>query len=279
MASTRERNDRKPRFSGGGRPRADRAPPPPEGCGWIWGVHAAEAALANPERTIRRVLSTPERTRSAQAALRRRAAGGGPAIETIDAGALTQSLPAGAVHGGMALLAEELPDPGLEALAQPAEGVILVLDQVTDPQNVGALLRSAAAFGARGVVMQQRHSPALFGALAKAAAGAVDRVPVAHVVNIARALEALADAGWRSVGLDGGSQQDLAEATAEGGPLVLVMGSEGEGLRRLVAEHCDTLARIPMPGGLESLNVSAAGAVALYQATRDAVAHPRGERG
>jgi 23S rRNA (guanosine2251-2'-O)-methyltransferase len=145
--------------------------------------------------------------------------------------------------------------------------VLLMLDQVTDPQNVGAILRSAAAFGAAGVVLQDRHAPKLTGALAKAAAGAVDRVAVAHVVNLARALDQLTDAGWRAVGLAGEGGRPLAEAL-DGTPTVLVLGSEGEGLRRLVAEHCDELAAIPMPGGFESLNVSAAAAVALYEAAR-----------
>ena len=156
--------------------------------------------------------------------------------------------------------------------------MLLVLDQVTDPQNVGALLRSAAAFGVRGVVLQDRHSPALAGALAKAAAGAVERVPVARVVNLSRALERITGAGWRTIGLAGGERTPLAEVL-DGGPTVLVLGSEGEGLRRLVAEHCDVLAAIPMPGGFESLNVSAAGAVALYEATRPRQAPATGEHG
>ena len=140
-----------------------------------------------------------------------------------------------------------------------------MLDQVTDPQNVGAIFRSAAAFGARGVIVQDRHAPLLTGALAKAAAGAVDKIPHARETNLSRALERLEALGWRSVGLDGGAPGDLAEVL-DGAPTVLVMGSEGEGLRRLVREHCEVLARIPMPGGFESLNVAAAAAVALYEA-------------
>jgi 23S rRNA (guanosine2251-2'-O)-methyltransferase len=117
------------------------------------------------------------------------------------------------------------------------------------------------------VVLQDRHAPRLTGALAKAAAGAVEAVPAVYVVNLSRALETLEGLGWRAVGLDGAAERGLAEVL-DGGPVVLVLGSEGEGLRRLVAEHCDELAKIPMPGGFESLNVSAAAAVALYEAAR-----------
>jgi 23S rRNA (guanosine2251-2'-O)-methyltransferase len=155
----------------------------------------------------------------------------------------------------------------LETLGEPARGVILMLDQLTDPQNIGAIFRSAAAFGARGIVLQDRHAPALTGALAKAAAGAIETTPHARVVNLSRALERLAEAGWRAVGLDGDATQTLEQAL-DGRPTVLVLGSEGEGLRRLVSEHCDALARIPMPGAFESLNVSNAAAVALYEAVR-----------
>ena len=283
MASQRERNDRRgrpaPRSDSRGGPPRGRPAPAPEGAEWLWGWHAVEAAVLNPGRELRRLLTTPERARAVEAVLRRRP-GAPPAlrVEEEEPGALGRSLPPGAVHGGVALLASELEDPGLEALLAPAAGVLLVLDQVTDPQNVGALLRSAAAFGARGVVLQDRHSPALSGALAKAAAGAVERTPVARVVNLSRALERVAEAGWRTVGLAGGAGPTLAD-TLDGGPTALVLGSEGEGLRRLVAEHCDTLASITMPGGLESLNVSAAGAVALYEATRPRTALPSGEPG
>jgi 23S rRNA (guanosine2251-2'-O)-methyltransferase len=187
--------------------------------------------------------------------------------ETLEAADIAKLLPAGAAHQGVAMRPGDLESRSLDEIAEPAIGVLVMLDQVTDPQNVGAVMRSAAAFGARGVIVQDRHSPAFAGALAKAAAGTLDVTPHARVVNLARALERLEELGWRAVGLDGEAPETLAEAL-DGRPTVLVLGSEGEGLRRLVREHCDALARIPMPGGFESLNVSAAAAIALYEATR-----------
>ena len=189
------------------------------------------------------------------------------AVEIMTPAEIGQALPAGAVHQGLALRAPLLEPTDLDALASPAAGILLMLDQVTDPQNVGAIFRSAAAFGARGVILQDRHAPPLTGTLAKAAAGAVDRIPHARETNLSRSLEKLDAMGWRSVGLDGAATATLAEVL-DGRPTVLVLGSEGEGLRRLIGEHCDVLARIPMPGGFESLNVSAAATVALYEASR-----------
>jgi len=230
---------------------------------WLWGWHAVTAALVNPARGApRRLVATAEQARRL-AALRPAP----PTPETLEAGEITRLLPPGAAHQGVALKPGALEPLSLEALASPAQGVLVMLDQVTDPQNVGAVIRSAAAFGARGVIVQDRHAPPFAGALAKAAAGALDVVPHARVVNLARALEQLEDLGWRSVGLAGQAGEPLSSVLDQR-PTVLVLGSEGEGLRRLVSEHCDALARIPMPGGFESLNVSAAAAVALYEATR-----------
>lgn len=253
----RDRHDRRP-GQHGRRP----SPASESGLEWIWGRHAVEAALANPRRAgFKRVLLAPGRTLPARAA----GAPPRPAPEPLDNREIARLLPPGAAHQGYALQAEPLAGVDLDDIAQPAQGVILMLDQVTDPQNIGAILRCAAAFGARGLVIQDRHAPPFGGALAKAAAGAAERVPVARVVNLSRALEQLAALGWRSVGLAGEATARL-EAVLDGGPTVLVLGSEGEGLRRLVAEHCDATARIHMPGGFESLNVSAAAAIALHQA-------------
>jgi 23S rRNA (guanosine2251-2'-O)-methyltransferase len=207
-------------------------------------------------------MATPERARQIEARF-----GKLKALETADNQLIAQALPQGAVHQGVALRAGALAPAELDDFRPQRGAVLLMLDQVTDPQNVGAILRSAAAFGAQGMILQERHAPRFTGALAKAAAGAVDRTPVARVVNLSRALEKLSESGWRTVGLTGAAERTLAEAL-DGSPVVLVLGSEGEGLRRLVSEHCDELARIPMPGGFESLNVSAAAAVALYEAAR-----------
>ena len=249
-------------------PERSRPRPPRRGGGggasdWLWGWHAVAAALANPARGApRRLVATPERARE----LGRRFPALAP--EVADSAAIARVLPPGAAHQGVALKAAPIEPAPLAELASPASGVIVMLDQVTDPQNVGAVFRSAAAFGARGVVVQERHAPPFTGALAKAAAGALDAVPHARVVNLARALAELDALGWRAVGLAGDAPEPLA-SVLDARPVVLVLGSEGEGLRRLVAEHCDALARIPMPGGFESLNVAAAAAIALYEATRE----------
>ena len=238
---------------------------------WLWGWHAVVAALENPRRApIKRLLATPDRARALAGA-----AAGRP-IETTDGADIARHLPAGAVHQGLAL---RLPLPAsspLDDLAQPAAGFLVMLDQVTDPGNVGAVFRTAAAFGARGVIVQDRHAPALAGALAKAAAGAIDRIAHAREVNLSRALERLEALGWRSVGLEAGAADELADVL-DGAATVIVLGSEGDGLRRLVREHCDALARIAMPGGFESLNIAAAAAVALYETSR-AVAAPGRDR-
>jgi 23S rRNA (guanosine2251-2'-O)-methyltransferase len=254
----RRRNDRKEAparpFRRRGRER------PAGGLEWLWGRHAVEAALANPRReSLDRLVLAPGRALPG-AADRIQA-------ETLDPHDISRLLPAGAVHQGYALLARP-PEPiPLGELARPAQGLILVLDQVTDPQNVGTILRSAAAFGARGVVLQERHAPPLAGALAKAAAGAIDAVPIAREVNLSRALEQLSALGWRSIGLDGSAEHTL-DQVLDGSATVLVLGSEGEGLRRLVAEHCDTVASIAGAQLFESLNVASAATVAIYEAAK-----------
>jgi 23S rRNA (guanosine2251-2'-O)-methyltransferase len=220
--------------------------------------------LANPARqTFRRLLATGDKAAPLAALMTER----GLRAEPAEALEIARLLPSGAVHQGLALLADPPEETTLDALAEPAEGVLVLLDQVADPQNVGAIFRAAAAFGARGLILQDRRAPPLTGALAKAAAGAVDKVPCARVVNLSRALESLTERGWRAIGLAGEAETPLADAF-DGRPVVLVLGSEGDGLRRLVSEHCDLLASIPMPGGFESLNVATAAAIALYEAAK-----------
>ena len=266
VSSPKQRNDRKsgfrPHLEKDGKPRPQRVSAT-DSKDWLWGVHAVEAALDNPNRAQpRRLLATPDR---AQALTRR--FGVLKQMESVEGPEIARLLPAGAVHQGLALKIDALEPLSIHDIGSPAQGVLLVLDQITDPQNIGAIFRSAAAFGARGVILQDRHAPVLSGALAKAAAGAIDKMPHAVAVNLSRALETLSDLGWRTLGLDGHSSVNLADAM-DGSPTVLVLGSEGEGLRRLVSEHCDVLAKIPMPGGFESLNVSNAAAIALYEASR-----------
>ena len=230
----------------------------------IWGRHPVLAALANPARRgMGRLMATADRATE----LERDNLLYGHAVEVVEADRLARLLPPGAVHQGLVFKIKPLEGVDLDELARPARGLLVMLDQLTDPQNVGAIFRSTLAFGARGIIVQDRHSPALAGPLAKTAAGATERLPCARVTNLSRALRTLQDAGWHIVGLDGQGEATLDEAL-DSRPTVLVMGSEGDGLRRLVAENCDTLARIPMPGGFESLNVSNAAAVALYEASR-----------
>ncbi|MCB2102806.1 MAG: RNA methyltransferase, partial [Rhodobacterales bacterium] len=200
-----------------------------------------------------------------------------PPPEVMDREAFEAMLPAGAVHQGVALLADPLPALDLEDLlrALPSDDAaqarpvrVAVLDQVTDPRNVGAVLRSAAAFGLAAVVVQDRHAPEATAALAKAASGALERVPLIRATNLARALDRLKQDGFWCVGLDGRARDSLPRL-APVGRTALVLGSEGAGLRRLVRERCDLLARIPIGDGVESLNVAAAAAVAFYELARE----------
>lgn len=189
--------------------------------------------------------------------------------ERVDRGRLDQLLGRDIVHQGIALLADPLAPPSLQsALERP--GPLIVLDQVTDPRNVGAILRSAAAFGAAAVIVQDRNAPEETGALAKAASGALETMPLLRAVNIARTLIALKAANCWVVGLDAGTKTPLSGPALAERRIALVLGAEDEGLRRLTRETCDELAVLPMRGTMESLNVSAAAAVALYELGRRA---------
>ena len=195
-----------------------------------------------------------------------------PPVETVDRRDLEAVLPPGSVHQGVVVQADPLPAPEFKALVEDLaalpDGRLVVLDQASDPRNIGAVLRSAAAFGARAVIMQDRHAPDATAALAKAASGALETVPLVRVVNIARALRTMKEAGFWLMGLDGAADIRLAGA-APGGPVTLVLGAEGGGLRRLTREACDALVRIPISPAVESLNLSTAAAIALYELARD----------
>lgn len=246
------------------RPSESRPAAAPRGAVWLYGLHAVQAALANPERRFRRLVTTEEGEAQLAQRLPRPWA---IEPEFADRTRLDQMLGRDAVHQGVALLCDLLPQLTLEeALQRP--GPVLVLDQVTDPRNIGAILRSAAAFGAAVVILQDRHAPEETGSLAKAASGALETVPLLRAVNLARVIGQLKTADCWVVGLDAEATAALSGPSFSGRRVALVLGAEGEGLRRLTRESCDELAMLPMPGEMESLNVSAATAVALYELTR-----------
>jgi 23S rRNA (guanosine2251-2'-O)-methyltransferase len=227
----------------------------------FWGKHAVAAALDNPERKVIRAWATQEAAKYMNF----------PAdvpVTYADVADLGRLVPNDAPHQGVVIEVAPLEDMWLgDLLAEaPERAVLLVLDQVTDPHNVGAIMRSAAAFGAIGIVTQDRHSPPESGVVAKAASGALERVPWVRVVNLARALEEIGEAGFWRIGLAGDTETDLKDAL---GPpkIALVLGAEGPGLRPNTREHCDALARLPISDAIESLNVSNAAAIALYAAS------------
>lgn len=241
---------RKNKHKSGGNPNRPR----------FWGRHTVAAALDNPERRVLKAWATREAASFMQFPE-------DVAVTLAEAPDLGRLVPADAPHQGVVIEVEPLEEIWLsDVLAEAGErAVVLVLDQVTDPHNVGAILRSAAAFGAIAILTQDRHSPPEGGALAKAASGALERVPWVRVVNLSRALDELAEAGFWRIGLAGEAETVLADSL---GPkrVALVLGAEGAGMRANVREHCDALARLPIDDAMESLNVSNAAAVALYAA-------------
>ncbi|MFM9864926.1 MAG: 23S rRNA (guanosine(2251)-2'-O)-methyltransferase RlmB [Micropepsaceae bacterium] len=228
---------------------------------WLWGTHAVRAALANPARKSRKLLVSG----SLEAEFRAIAAKSKVPVETADHSAIDRALPREAVHQGVALLTNALGEADIHDAIEgvPAPRRLVLLDQVTDPHNLGAILRSAAAFSVCGVVVQDRNSPPEGGVLAKAASGALELVPVVRVVNIARTLDELGELGFLRVALADEAAEPIEQADL-GGDVVLALGAEGEGLRRLTREKCDIAVRLPTQGQMPSLNVSNAAAVALY---------------
>ena len=226
----------------------------------LYGWHSVRAALENPSRRIRKIIVTGN-------ALRRlRASGAGLPVEpeVVRPEEFLAHLPADAVHQGILAEADPLPAPAIEELNP--EGIVLVLDQITDPHNVGAILRSAAAFAVTALITTSRHSPEATGVLAKSASGALEHVPIVVIPNLARGLEALKAHGFLIVGLDSDTELDLAAAPLRL-PLALVLGAEGKGLRQLTRATCDALAKLALPGRVKSLNVSNAAALALHIAS------------
>ena len=229
----------------------------------LYGWHTVKAALENPARQIRRLFATEN-------AARRLAEDGlalGVETELVRPDAIAHRLGPDAVHNGLLAEADPLPSPELDEL-EPA-GIVLVLDQITDPHNVGAILRTAAGFAVAAVVTTARHSPEATGVLAKSASGALEYVPIVTVQNLARALELLRERGYLLVGLDSTGDVDLGDAPLRA-PLALVLGAEGKGLRQLTRATCDRVARLDLPGRIKSLNVSNAAALALYIASKRA---------
>ena len=226
----------------------------------LYGRHAVAAALANPERGFVRLHATHDAIVGLELPK-------GLVVEMGHAADLARFVPNDAPHQGLVLEVEALDGAHLDELIASGPGPIVVLDGVTDPHNVGAILRSAAAFGAAGLVTQDRHAPGESGALAKAASGALETVRWARVINLARALGEIGDAGLWRIGLDGSAARPL-EAALGTARVALVLGAEGEGMRPNTAAHCDELARLAIAPGVDSLNVSNAAAVALYAAAR-----------
>jgi 23S rRNA (guanosine2251-2'-O)-methyltransferase len=240
----------------------------PKGSYWIYGNHAVLAAIDNPQRRIRRLVQAdPSGERAALGGSDRTL----PPWETLRRDELDRLAGRESVHQGVAAQVDPLPDTEIDDLiarvGERADCVLVVLDQVTDPHNVGAILRSAAAFGAVAVMLTERHAAPETGTLAKAASGALEIVPLMRVANLARAMEQLKEAGFWCVGLAAEGAKTLAEARVSG-RVALCLGAEGAGLRRLTRAHCDLLVKLPTSGPIDHLNVSNAAAVALYELTR-----------
>lgn len=246
----------KPGKSAGRPARRDRDSGP-DGPVILYGWHTVSMALANPERQIRKLTLTENAARRlADENIETRVT-----PEIVRPQEIDRLLSPDAVHQGLLAEADPLPSPDIEDLDQ--EGMVLVLDQITDPHNVGAILRSAAAFAVKAIVTTARHSPEATGVLAKAASGALELVPMVTVQNLARALTELNERGFQTVGLDSEGTEDLSDVTLRE-PLALVLGAEGKGLRQLTRETCSVVARLDMPGAIKSLNVSNAAVLSLY---------------
>lgn len=227
---------------------------------WLWGHHAVTAALENPNRTLKKLVMT----RNAAARIEEQ----NLQYEDLPPDAIDRLLPPGAVHQGIAALFEPLAPLAIEDIIAGAVQRVVVLDQISDPHNLGAIFRSASAFGFSAIILQTRNTPPITGIVAKSAAGAIETVRECRVVNVSRALQQLGDAGFHTVGLSGDGDTPIVTAVENANRLAIVLGAEGTGLRHGVANACAELAHIPIAAEMESLNVSNAAAIAFYEAAR-----------
>ncbi len=243
----------------------------PGGRLWLFGRHPVEAALGNQKRRKIRLLATTDALAELPESLL--AGPGIPSPETVERAAIDNLVPPGAVHQGLALMVEPLPHLTIDDICQSEDpnALVVALDRANDPHNIGAILRSAAAFGVVAVILPDRHAPDTTGTLAKAASGALEHVPLVRVPNLVQALKRLKESGFWVAGLTADAPQTIVEAKLSG-RLVLTVGAEGAGMRRLSAETCDFLVKIPMSGAMESLNMSNAAAIALYELRRSKTA-------
>jgi len=250
---------KKPTGSNNGRSKQPISAKTPSSGLWLYGYHAVAAALQNPQREIYRLLLSKETA----AELPQKLIPAGLNYEAAGRTEFEQLLPKGAVHQGIAALVSPLPGFYEEDLPEKKTSVVVILDQVTDPHNVGAVMRSAAAFDADAVIITERHAPEATGTLAKAACGALELLPLITVSNLARTMQTLKERGYWCVGMDGNAEKTLRDAALPR-KIALIMGSEGYGLRRLTAQNCDFMVKLPISPKMESLNVSNAAAIALY---------------
>jgi 23S rRNA (guanosine2251-2'-O)-methyltransferase len=264
--SERPHSSRKPRFarqggSRGGRDNRPRRAHADDEATILYGWHPVAEALRNRNRAFHRLLATENSARRLQEEI------GALPIEPeiVRPDAINRLVEPDAVHQGLYLEADPLPSPTLESLS--GERIVLALDQITDPHNVGAIVRTAAAFGVEAIVTTARHSPAATGVLAKSASGGLEHVPFLTVRNLADSLIALGERGYQRIGLDSSGEAQLDEMPLRR-PVVLVLGSEGKGLRQRTRECCDGIGRLDMPGAIKSLNVSNAAAIALYAVSK-----------
>ena len=237
----------------------------------LYGRHPVMAVLNNPRRRISKILCTKDNFDEIKAVCQQNKINTG-IINTVDKKDIDRGLPRDAVHQGFAVYCSELEDYSLEDICiladQKSRCHVLILDQVTDPQNIGAIIRSCVAFDTLALILQDKNSPAETGTMAKASAGTIEHLPICRVTNLSRAIQQLKDAGFWTIGMDGYAETYIDEVN-KSGKTAIIMGSEGKGMRRLVEESCDMTVKLPISEKVESLNVSTAAAIALYEMNKN----------